>query len=174
MRRGYDVSGTGTSSSHPHARLCSGLRFHGRNRSTSSTAQASGLGTRFQVRRQPRTRIQLPQTQRLQQREHHRRPTTAPYRTRTVVVLPTHHGPTLFTRSGRCCCPSAPRGARQTRSSPSSDFPSSPRPAARAGCRSGAANSASPRAPKAVTARRRRRAVGRRASGRVIAPPSRR
>ena len=39
MRRGYDVSGAGTSSSHPHARLCSGLRFHGRNRSTSSTAR---------------------------------------------------------------------------------------------------------------------------------------
>ena len=39
MRRGYDVSGAGTSSSHPHARLCSGLRFHGRNRSTSSIAR---------------------------------------------------------------------------------------------------------------------------------------
>ena len=39
MRRGYDVSGAGPSSLHPHARLCSGLRFHGRNRSTSSIAR---------------------------------------------------------------------------------------------------------------------------------------
>src|SRR5271166_6074141 len=35
----YDVSDPGISSSHPHARFCSGLRFHGRNRSTSSTAR---------------------------------------------------------------------------------------------------------------------------------------
>ena len=39
MRRGYDVSGAEPSSLHPHARLCSGLRFHGRNRSTSSIAR---------------------------------------------------------------------------------------------------------------------------------------
>src|SRR5271166_800378 len=40
VRRGYDVSGAGPSSSHPHARLCSGLRIHGRNRSTSAAARS--------------------------------------------------------------------------------------------------------------------------------------
>ena len=92
VRRGYDVSGAGPSSSHPHARLCSGSRIHGRNRSTSSTA-ASGLGTRFQVGGQPQSRVQAPQAQRLEQREHHRRQSAAPERPATVVVLSTHHRP---------------------------------------------------------------------------------
>src|SRR5271165_3634288 len=39
MQALYDVSNAGISSSHPHARFCSVLRFHGMNRSTSSTAR---------------------------------------------------------------------------------------------------------------------------------------
>ena len=129
------------------------LRFHGKNRSTSSGSLATRLRARRQVRRQPRTRIQVPQAQRLQQREHHRRQTARPHRTRAVVVLPPHHRPTLAP-APPCCCPSAPRGARRTPSDPSSGSPGSPAPSAAPGATAGPASSASPCVPNAVTAAR--------------------
>jgi hypothetical protein len=58
---------------------------------------AASRGTRLQVRRPPQTRIDLPQRQRLQQREHHGGQAARPHGTRTVVILASHHRSALRT-----------------------------------------------------------------------------
>jgi hypothetical protein len=51
------------------------------------------LRARAPVRRQPRPRVQIPQTQRRQQRQQNRCQTAGPHRTPTVGVLAAHHRP---------------------------------------------------------------------------------
>ena len=94
MRRGYDVSGAGPSSLHPHARLCSGLRFHGRNRSTSSSR---GLRPGHTLPGTPSTTHadSTPTNTTSATTRTSSPPDGRPYRPATVVVLPTHHRPTF-------------------------------------------------------------------------------
>ena len=88
MRRGYDVSGAGTSSSHPHALPLLRAEVRWQDRSTSSTRAASGLGTRFPGRRSTTVAGSGPTGRALWNSEtHHRRQSAAPERPATRRVL---------------------------------------------------------------------------------------